>query len=278
MRSGGCNQPDETNPYIALADLAISLVLILAFFVSAVAALGRAGWEQLRYREAQQQIRRAVDESLPRQLRPREHKGKNDPPGVQRWVFTGGDLFQPGTKVLRPAGSQALIRFAGVLGKHRYLWRRLQIEGHTLPPPNGLPDDWDLSAGRAATVARVFSVQGHLSQNALKVAGKGGQDPISKVIVYMRPNDPASQKVGWFLTTHNVLFSQKNVDTDRQAQEEMKKRGISVLPATTAKELVVAGFDPDALGHVTADYRANERVEVLVEYGANPLRPSGASQ
>ena len=89
---------DGINPYIALADMAMNLVLILAFFVAAVNALGRAGWEQVRYRDKQRELRQAIVAALPPRLRPDENGGRNDPPGVQRWVYAEGQLFSPGTR------------------------------------------------------------------------------------------------------------------------------------------------------------------------------------
>jgi chemotaxis protein MotB len=181
---------DETNPYIALADLAINLVLILAFFAAAVNALGRAGWEQVRYRDAQREFREAIRRSLSGAQRPLELGGKNDPPGVQRWVFPGSVLFQPGGPILRREGKAALIQFAQVLSLHRNKWRRIRIEGHTRPPAPGEPDDWDLSCRRAAAVEQVFYFEGHLAPNLLAVAGRAGQDPVRK-----GSNDPVNERV-----------------------------------------------------------------------------------
>lgn len=182
---------DGINPYIALADLLVNLVLILAFFVAAVNALGRAGWEQVRYREQQQAFRHSVLVSLPPTLRPYEHLGKHDPPGVQRWVFAERRLFTPGTASLTADGRHALVLFAGVVAHHRALWRRVRVEGHTRPPLPRAADDWELSAKRAAVVARILYAEGHIPPYYLAVAGRAGQNPIDKAW----PADPANERV-----------------------------------------------------------------------------------
>lgn len=174
------SQEDEINPYIALADLAITLVLILAFFVAAANALGRTGWEQVRYREAQQEFRSALERQLPPRLQPQENSGKNDPLGVQRWTYPGCALFFPGTARLLPEGQQSLQMFARVLKSNKQLWRRIRVEGHTMPPAPGELDDWELSARRAASVARVIHAMGHIPSYYLAVAGRAGQNPVDK--------------------------------------------------------------------------------------------------
>ncbi len=184
---------DGANPYIALADLAINLVLVLAFFVAAVNALGRAGWEQIRYKDMQAEFRRAV-ETLPKAERPQENLGKNDPPGVQRWVFSGSGLFKPGTAhFVQPVwqGSHPLASFARLLKENQRQWRRIRVEGHTKPPNPGAPDEWELSAARAAMVTKVIAVRGHIPPHFLAVAGRAGQDPMNKA----SPGDPSNERV-----------------------------------------------------------------------------------
>lgn len=183
----------ESNPYIALADLAINLVLILTFFVAALNVLGRAGWEQVRYREAQSALKAAVARSLPPSLRPLEDRGKNDPPGAQRWVYAGRMLFEPHTAKLTREGSHSLVVFARVLRQEKgtIKWRRIRVEGHTTPPAPGELDDWELSAARAAAVARVLHARGHIASYYLGVAGRAGQSPVNRA----NRADPANERV-----------------------------------------------------------------------------------
>ena len=261
---------DDTNPYIALASTAINVVLILAFFVAAVNALGRAGWEQVRYRDAQKEFRRAVRKKPAPGLNSHELVGKNDPPGVQRWVFSGGALFETGTTKIRPQGKLALVRFAEVLRKQRGRWRRVRVEGHTIPPGDGVSDDWELSSARAAVVARVIHEKGHIPSYFLAVAGRAGQDPISKVVVFTQPGQLACVQVTKFLSSRRISFSKKDVQRDPEALQELRDLGFdqSATPVTAADGKIAVGFVPAKLARVTASYPANERVEILV--GAPP--------
>lgn len=198
-------QPQESlNPYIAMTDVMINLVLIFTFFLAASTVVGRAGWELVRYRDAQDKFRKALERDTNPVSRPSEHRGKNDPPGAQRWIFQQRGLFEKNSAVLLPEGRKAVLEFANVLSQpaFRQLWRRIRIEGHTLPPVTasvGFPwwgaptppwgkkpsqpkaeyvDDWELSANRAAQVARVFSGAGHIESYFIAISGRAGQDPI----------------------------------------------------------------------------------------------------
>lgn len=179
------------NPYIALADMYINLLLILCFFLAAVLSLSHGFWEQARYRELQSIFYQGVMEELPRPLRPMPYWWRHDPPGALRWVFWQKRFFMPRTSKLTPQGREAFVRFARVVRKHAGKWRRIRIEGHTLPPRPGQPDDWLLSAKRAVAVAQIFHAQGHIPAHFLAVSGRGGQNPLSKG----DPYNPANERV-----------------------------------------------------------------------------------
>lgn len=177
-RSGFRHETDVTNPIIAFADVLLSLVLILAFVTSAITLAGRVGWENIRYKESQQLVRDAVLRALEEDFRPYEEVGRNDPPGVQRWVFQTGQLFIQDSTELSERGVDILTRFAAVLRENGD-WRRIRIEGHTQPPLESQDNDWELSATRAASVARVFTGPGAIEPWYLAVAGRAGQNPIN---------------------------------------------------------------------------------------------------
>ena len=81
MRSYSANRDgDEVNPYIALSDIAISVVLVVVFFV----VLDRLSLVNFKYKKSMQDFSQAVDHDLPLAVRPRWEHGRNDPPGVQR--------------------------------------------------------------------------------------------------------------------------------------------------------------------------------------------------
>lgn len=261
---------DDANPYIALADLAINLVLILAFFVAAVNALGRAGWEQVRYRDAQKEFRQAVSRSIDAKLRPTENRGKNDPPGVQRWVFRGAGLFEADSTQILPDGEQALAQFAVVLKNQKSKWRRIRIEGHTLPPGAGGPDNWELSSARAAVVARIIQVRGRIPPHFLGVAGRAGQAPLVKVMLYGLPGSKSTEQIRDFLQQRKVTFSMRNVRHEKKARQQLKAMGIARVPVTVAEGEPVIGFDAVKLARAITRFRGNARVEILVEYSQRP--------
>ena len=112
---------ETVNPYIALSDLMITVILIVTFLV----ALGQLNLAKLKYQNEMKQFAEQV-KALPPVARPDLQTGRNDPPGVQRWVFSGSDLFLPApprvnlnaplvTPVLTPQGATTLKGFAQLL-------------------------------------------------------------------------------------------------------------------------------------------------------------------
>lgn len=168
---------EETNPYVAFSDLVLNLVLIMVFFLAAVLAVSQTGWEQVRYRNAQEAVRKAIEEA-PFSERPvlLDPKLRNDPPGTQRWAFPGRrvQMFYPGTASLTPQGRQAFLELARAL-KRESRWKRVRVEGHTMPPASPRQERWQLSAQRAAAVAEVLTQDGGLEPWQIAVAGRGGQ-------------------------------------------------------------------------------------------------------
>lgn len=176
-RSSARHDSDVTNPIIAFADVLLSLVLVLAFVTSAITLAGRVGWENVRYKESQQLVRDAVARALDLDVRPREEVGRNDPPGVQRWVYETSQIFRADSMELSAQGIEVLARFATVLCENPY-WRRIRIEGHTQPPLDWLDNDWELSATRPGRIARVFTELGAIYPWWLGIGGRAGQNPI----------------------------------------------------------------------------------------------------
>ncbi|MDX2005202.1 MAG: OmpA family protein [Meiothermus sp.] len=189
---------DDVNPYIALADVGLNLVLVLVFFVAALIVVGRSGWDEVRYKDAQERVRQAVRSGLEAGALP-SNTPRNDPPGAQRWVFTNRQLFGADGVQLTPAGRRALVNFARILCKSTE-WRRLRVEGHTAPPRPGQPDQWLVSAARAAQVATVFTSSGGVRPYHVGVAGRAGQAPVNKA----NPSDPANERVEVLVEYVNV--------------------------------------------------------------------------
>ncbi|MFC4452346.1 OmpA/MotB family protein [Deinococcus sonorensis] len=181
----------DSNPYIAFSDLALNMVFVLVFFVGGILAVGQAGWEQVKYRKAQDRVVAAV-RAAPLPARPLllSPAQRNDPPGAQRWVFPAQQMFLGDTDQLSPTGQQVLVAFARVLRAERAEWKRVRIEGHTQTSQPNTPERWSLSAGRASAVAEAFYVKGGISPNRLAVAARGGQTPFDGVKF-----DPRNERV-----------------------------------------------------------------------------------
>jgi chemotaxis protein MotB len=186
---------EELNPYIAFGDLTLNLVFIMIFFLAAVLAVGQTGWEQVRFRNAQEAVRVAIEHASfserPVLLDP---KLRNDPPGAQRWAFPGRrvQMFRPGTAVLTSQGRAVLLEFARAL-RSEPRWRRIRVEGHTMPPFEGKQESWGLSALRAAAVADVLTREGRIPPWQLAVAGRGGQVRFNGDAG--SPRDPVNERV-----------------------------------------------------------------------------------
>lgn len=180
----------DTNPYIAFSDLTLNLVFVLVFFVVAMLAVSQSGWEQVRYRQAQDRVVAAVH-AAPLSVRPALllPAQRSDPPGAQRWVFPSRQMFVGDTAVLTPEGRRIMTGFAQVL-RANLLWERVRIEGHTQTSREGVPERWDLSAARASAVAEVFYNDGRIPPYRLAVAARGGQTPFAG-----RSFDPLNERV-----------------------------------------------------------------------------------
>lgn len=170
----------DTNPYIAFSDLTLNLIFVLIFFIGGILAVGQAGWDQVKYRKAQElvvaAVRRAPLSVRPQLLSPVQ---RNDPPGAQRWVFRSENMFVGDSAILTPEGETALVDFAQVLRSQKKNWKRIRIEGHTQTSRPNTPERWDLSATRASAVAAAFYLRGGISPNRLAVAARGGQTPFN---------------------------------------------------------------------------------------------------
>ncbi|GGJ26111.1 OmpA family protein [Deinococcus roseus] len=178
----------ETNTYLAFSDLMLNLVFVLVFFIAGILVVGQAGWDQVRYRKAQDAVYAAITHSdlknKPIYLPPTR---RNDPPGVQRWAFPAQKMFKSGTAELSADGKNILVSFARVL-KQNQLWKRIRIEGHTQTTRTGTKESWALSAARASAVADAIYSEGGIPSFYLAVAARGGQTPF-KGIKFDREND-----------------------------------------------------------------------------------------
>ncbi|TSA82129.1 OmpA family protein [Deinococcus detaillensis] len=182
---------EELNPYVALTDTTLNLVLVMVFFVAALTAVGRVSWDDIRYKDAQKEFAKAVKQLIAVDQRPVPNVSKNDPPGTQRWVFANSVLFTPGTAALSSAGQATLDRFALALRKNANTWRRIRVEGHTQPTLAAKADRWEDATNRAAAVARFLVNSGGIPPYFIATAGRGGQDPLKNLAL----NNPAHARI-----------------------------------------------------------------------------------
>lgn len=88
-------------------------------------------------------------------------------------------LFDSGSVEIKPRGREVLAKIAAQLAK--VTDRRVRVEGHTDDRPIAtprFPSNWELSVGRAATVARFLAEQGVAPQR-LEASGFGEWSPIA---------------------------------------------------------------------------------------------------
>lgn len=182
---------EDLNPYVALTDTTLNIILVMVFFVATLSAVGRVSWDDIRYKDAQKTFEQAVKRLIDVSQRPRLNVGKNDPPGTQRWVFVNSVLFSPNTAALSEAGKATLEQFAVALRQNATTWRRIRVEGHTKPTLIQNSDRWEDATNRAAAVARFLVNEGDIAPYFIATSGRGGQDPLPKLTV----QDPAHARI-----------------------------------------------------------------------------------
>ena len=87
--------------------------------------------------------------------------------------FGGDTFFDENSAELKPIAIPVLKRIAATLQSDRYIKFDFSIEGHTSNKKvagDKYPSNWELSAARAATVARFFEERG-IARTRLKISG-----------------------------------------------------------------------------------------------------------
>ena len=273
---------DDINPYIALSDIAISVVLIVVFFV----ALDRLSLASFKYKKSMDDFSQAVKHDLPLAVRPRCEHGRNDPPGVQRWVFDGRSIFLPTDPAdpnakprLSRDGQRVFTDFGKILHKYRANWRRIRVEGHTKPPDPNAPDDWDLSARRAGVVVEQLETSGQIQPWFFAVSGRAGQNPLHSVFVCAHSGSTSLRGIESVLHAHGVTFAEKDLSKDlsldpvvKDAVPLMSRDGTPYIVEVSddgGQSVFPARDDPkdnSKLLGLISRFGQNERVEVCIEY------------
>lgn len=199
----GLRRQHAINPFVALSDVTISVILILlVYFTGLVLVQGGRIYaleseKQQLAREKERIAREKSElerETVERTKRIRASQAMvaevlNEPRFAayrgqitvavdgDDQVFTFGEqvLFPQGSAVLSPQGTQLLLLFGGALegalvrqGRKSNTYPELQVLGHT---DTVVADNWTLSVNRALAVVKVFSAQHALRQASLSAAG-----------------------------------------------------------------------------------------------------------
>ncbi len=91
----------------------------------------------------------------------------------------GGTFFEPNSADLKPAQVAALSKMGQMLTNPKYADFQVEVDGHTDDTPvasQQYPSNWELSAARAATVARLLAKLG-VAPTRLEVVGFGDTRP-----------------------------------------------------------------------------------------------------
>lgn len=91
----------------------------------------------------------------------------------------GGTFFEPNSADLKPAQVAALTKMGQMLLSPKYADFQIEVDGHTDDTPvatQQYPSNWELSAARAATVARLLARLG-VAPTRLEVVGYGDTRP-----------------------------------------------------------------------------------------------------
>lgn len=181
------------NPFIAMTDVMISVILVFILTLAGVSIGSTSGkaieQQQLERLNEQIEILSEVIDQIPKVLRPTLDVTRNDPTGTLRWRFEmGASFFEESSTELSLIGNWGVTLFGQAL-RDTLVWRRIRIEGHSPQTLLGEPEDWEGSVLRAVRVADVLTNTVGLPAWCIAVAGRGGQDPIQRGVYSPGVND-----------------------------------------------------------------------------------------
>ena len=213
-----CPEVDERVEWIyTYGDL---VTLLLAFFILLFASCKR---EDQKFRAISEALRGSIPasphmfEGAPQFMENIESKLKKSQAGEESSItvddrgitvsFNDTAFFQPGSAIILEKGKRTIEKFARVL---HAIPNTVVIEGHTDNVPiktKKFPSNWELSAARAGTVARLLE-QFEISSDRLEIAAYGSTRPKVKnkspelralnrrIDILIKPNDgPLKPKV-----------------------------------------------------------------------------------
>lgn len=173
----------EGTPWSVLADVAITIVLVLIVFI--VLQFMQTFRERAintelatRQHEVRQLIRDAVGDST-------QVRVDSVAPDRQRMVFSSEILFETCQAKLKPAGIDLLKMIGAVIGARSSYLESVMVEGHTDRQPilaarDGCPypSNWELSSARATRVVALFSSEQLIDDFKLSAVGRAEFHPV----------------------------------------------------------------------------------------------------
>jgi chemotaxis protein MotB len=142
--------------------------------------IGRPGELQRKQKEQREQMR-GVAQDIANVLDSMVREGQVKVTQTNRGIsveINASVLFATGQALLRPDSRRALQLVSLVLAKSE---KALQVEGYTDNAPIGtaqFPSNWELSAARASSVARLF-IENGVAEERLSVIGYGPNRPVA---------------------------------------------------------------------------------------------------
>ena len=170
---------EEFTPWPALADISITMVLLLVFMIVFQSNATRR--EQLIQNEISREQQTVKNEI---------NKISNDAvridsisPGHQRLTFRDAALFDLCRADLKPNGRVLLLRVSEVLQQHAGRLTTINVQGHTdtlsISGKNGcyFKSNWELSSARATTVVSLWSNETQIDKQKMSAIGRSQYVP-----------------------------------------------------------------------------------------------------
>lgn len=187
----GVRNGSTFNIWACFTDVAISMLLILIFFILLQFIVNSKAISRIRMEKKQNIMKRAFERRFSKEISEGEMRIVIDG-NLQRFTFSDQVLFDSGEAVLKQSGREILATVGILLRAHRYmrdeegrrqeLYKSIQINGHTDNVPiqtDRFPSNWELSSARAMAVLRFFEDESHIDSSVMLATGYGEYHPVA---------------------------------------------------------------------------------------------------
>jgi len=219
--------PDEPPDESWMATFADAITLLMAFFVmlltfadydipafdeAAAAIAERVGGEPQV--NPSQQLKLELEDTLYEMQADQAVQVQKDSRGVTIEI-KGGAFFKPGTAQIRKVARPVLKGIADKIGAPKFRCFNVEVIGHTDDVPirnKFFRSNWELSAGRASRIVRLFITDG-LESDRMKASGYGDS----------KPKVPNRDQEGKPIRENQATNRRIEVKMERMSLEEQKK-------------------------------------------------------